>query len=58
LRLQTEKLPEQDPVGLDPHEGFAEVNKDGDMKNAIRVQVQVLDTVVLEKTLEEIRRRE
>jgi hypothetical protein len=53
LWLQTEKLPEQDPVGFDPHEGFAEVNKDGDVKNAIRVQVQVLDTVVLEKTLEE-----
>jgi hypothetical protein len=45
-------------VGLDPHEGFAEVNEDGDMKNPIRVQVQVLDTVVLEETLEEVARRE
>jgi hypothetical protein len=45
-------------VGFDPHEGFAEVDKDRDMKNAIRVQVQVLDTIVLEETLEEIPRRE
>jgi hypothetical protein len=58
LWLQTEELPEQDPVGLDPHKSFAEVYKDGDMKNAIRVQVQVLDIVLLEKILEEIARRE
>jgi hypothetical protein len=45
-------------VGLDPHEGFAKMNKDGDVKNAIGIQVQVLDTVVLEKTLEEVGRRE
>jgi hypothetical protein len=32
--------------------------EDGDMKNTIRVQVQVLDTIVLEETLEEITRRE
>jgi hypothetical protein len=32
LRLHTKKLPEQDPVGFDPHEGFVEVDKDGDMK--------------------------
>jgi hypothetical protein len=29
LRLQTEKLMEQDPVGFDPQEGLAEVDKDG-----------------------------
>jgi hypothetical protein len=34
------------------------VDRDGDVKNAIRVQVQVLDTVVLEETLEEVARRE
>jgi thiaminase len=53
-----EKLPEQVPVGLVPHNGFVEMYKDREMKNAIRVQVQVLDTVVLEETLEEIARRE
>jgi hypothetical protein len=45
-------------MGFDPHEGLTEVYKDGDVRNAIRVQVQVLDTVVLEETLEEIARRE
>jgi hypothetical protein len=58
LRLYTEEFPEQELVGFDPHKGFAEVDKDGDVKNAIRVQVQVLDTVEHEKTLEEITRRE
>jgi hypothetical protein len=53
-----EEFPEQDLVRFDPHEGFAEVDKDGDVKNAIRVQVQVLNTVVLEETLEEVTRRE
>jgi hypothetical protein len=28
LWLHTEKLLEQDPMGFDPHEGFAEVDKD------------------------------
>jgi hypothetical protein len=32
LRLHTEKLPEQDEVVFDPHEGFAEVNKNEDVK--------------------------
>jgi hypothetical protein len=45
-------------VEFDQHEGFAEVDKDGDVKNAIRVHVQVLDIVVLEETLEEIARRQ
>jgi hypothetical protein len=58
LRLHTEKLPEQDPVGFDPHEGFAEVDEDRDVENAINVQIKVLDTVVLEETLEEVAHRE
>jgi hypothetical protein len=41
-------------VGLDPHEGFIEMDEDGDVKNPVRFQVQVLDTVVLEETLEEV----
>jgi hypothetical protein len=49
-----EKLPEQDPVGFDSHERLTEVHKNRDVENAIRVKVQVLDTVVLEKSLEEI----
>jgi hypothetical protein len=27
LRLHPEELPEQDPMGLDPQEGFAEMNE-------------------------------
>jgi hypothetical protein len=45
-------------VGLDPHEGFIEMDEDEDVKIPIRVQVQVLDTIVLEETLEEVARRE
>jgi hypothetical protein len=45
-------------VRLDPQEGLAEIDEDRDVKNPIRVQVQVLDTVVLEETLEEVTRRE
>jgi hypothetical protein len=45
-------------VGLDSHKCFAEVYEDGDVENTIGVQVQVLDTVVLEETLEEIAGRE
>jgi hypothetical protein len=58
LQLHSEELPEQDLVGLDPHKCFTEVYKDGDLTNSIRVQVQVLDTVVLEEALEVIARRE
>jgi hypothetical protein len=32
LRLHTEKFLKQDPMGFDSHEGFAEVNRDGDVK--------------------------
>jgi hypothetical protein len=31
LQLHPEELPEQDLVGLHPHEGYAEVHEDGDM---------------------------
>jgi hypothetical protein len=54
LRLHTEEFPKQDPVGLDPHERLAEMYEDGDMKNTVGIQVQVLDTVVLQQFLEEI----
>jgi hypothetical protein len=41
-------------MGLDSHEMY----EDGDMKNTIGVQVQVLDTVVLKQPLEELAGRE
>jgi hypothetical protein len=39
-------------VGLDSHECFAEVHKHRDVENTFGVQVQVLDTILLEETLE------
>jgi hypothetical protein len=36
LRLHTEEFSEQDPVGLDPHKGFTEMDEDGEVKNPIR----------------------
>jgi hypothetical protein len=58
LRLHTEEFSEQDLVGLDPHECLAEMYEDGDVKNSIGVQVQVLDTIVLKQPLKEIAGRE
>jgi hypothetical protein len=58
LRLYSEELPEQDPVGLHSHECFIEVHEYRNVENTIGVQVQVLNTIVLEKTLEEIAGRE
>jgi hypothetical protein len=46
------------PVGLDPQEGFAEVNEDGSVEDTVGVEVEVLDAVVLQKPLEEITCRE
>jgi hypothetical protein len=58
LWLHSEKLPEQNPVGLDPQERFTEVHEDCGMENTVRVEVEVLDVVVPKKALEEIARRE
>jgi hypothetical protein len=46
LGLHSEKLLEEYPVGFDPQEGFAEVNKDGGVEDTIGVEVEVLDAVV------------
>jgi hypothetical protein len=51
-----EELLEQHPVGLDPQERFAEMDKDRYMEHAIGVEVEVLDTVIIKKTLEEVAR--
>jgi hypothetical protein len=44
-------------VGLDPQERFAIVDEDRYMEDPIGVQVEVLDTVIVEKTFEEVARR-
>jgi hypothetical protein len=54
LRLQPEEFAEQDPVGLDTHKHLAEVDEDKDVENAIRVEIEVLNTIVPEHALEEI----
>jgi hypothetical protein len=48
LRLDAEELPEKHPVRLDSEEGFAEVDEDRRVEDAIGVQVQLLDAVVPE----------
>jgi uridylate kinase len=45
-------------MGLDSNEFFEEMYEHRDMEDSIGIQVQVLNTVVLEKTLEEIAGRE
>jgi hypothetical protein len=58
LRLDPEELPEEDPVRLDPKESLAKMHEDCGMKNTVGVQIQVLDSIVPEETLEEIASRE
>jgi hypothetical protein len=53
LRLQPKKLAEQNPVGLNTHECFTEMDKDGDMEDVIGVGIQVLDVVVPEHSFKE-----
>jgi hypothetical protein len=48
LRLHSEELPEQDPMGLDPQEGFTKMNKDGGVEDTVGVEIEVLDAVVLQ----------
>jgi hypothetical protein len=35
LRLHPEELPEQDPMGLDPQEGFAEMDEDSGVEYTV-----------------------
>jgi hypothetical protein len=58
LGLQPKELPKQDPVVLDSHERFAEMDKDRGVEDTIRVEVEVLDPIVPEHPLEEVARRE
>jgi hypothetical protein len=54
LWLHPEKLPEQDPVGLDPQKRLTEVNEDSGVEYTVGVEIDVLDAVVLEETFEEV----
>jgi hypothetical protein len=57
LRLHPEELPEQDPMGLDPQEGFAKMNKNGGVEYTVGVEVKVIDVIVPQQPLEEVARR-
>jgi hypothetical protein len=46
LRLHSEELLEEYPVGFDPHKGFAEMDKDGNMEYSVGIEIPVLDAVV------------
>jgi hypothetical protein len=49
-----EEHPKEYLVGLDPQESFAKMDEDRSVENTIGVEIEVLDTVVLKKPLEEI----
>jgi hypothetical protein len=49
LRLHSEKLPEEYPVGFDPQEGFAKMDEDGGVEDTIGVEIEALDAVVLQE---------
>ena len=45
---------EEIPVWLDPMESFIEVNKKGDMKDQIRIQIVNRNPIEMKKALKEI----
>jgi hypothetical protein len=53
LWLYSKKLLEKDPVGLDSHKCFTKMHENRNVEDAIRIQIQVLDDVLPEKTFEE-----
>jgi hypothetical protein len=48
LRLYSEELSEEYPVGFDPHKDFAEMEKNRDVENVVGIEIQVLDAIVHE----------
>jgi hypothetical protein len=58
LRLHSEELPKQDPMGLDPQKSFAKMYKDSGVEDTVGVEVEVHDVVVPHEPLEEVARRE
>jgi hypothetical protein len=52
------KNPEEYPMGLDPQECFAKVDEDRSVEDVVGVEIEVLDTVILQKPLEEVARWE
>jgi hypothetical protein len=48
LRLHSEELLKEYPVGFDPRKGFAEMDKHKDVENVVAIEIQVLDAVAPE----------
>jgi hypothetical protein len=53
-RLHPEKLQEQNLVGFDTHEGFAEMHKNRGVEDSIGVEIEILNAIVPEHPFEEI----
>jgi hypothetical protein len=58
LGLHAEQLPEEYPVGFDPQESFAKMDEDGGVEDTVGIEIEVLNTVVLQEPLEEVARWE
>jgi hypothetical protein len=54
LRLHPKKFLEQNPVGIDTHKSFAEMQKNRGVEDSIGVEIEVLDAVVPEHPFEQI----
>ena len=40
---------------LDPEEGFAEMNKAGELEDRVRIEIDILNTEEVEEAAEEVR---
>jgi hypothetical protein len=58
LGLHAEELPEEYPVGFYPQESFAKMYEDGGVEDTVGVEIEVLDTVVLQQPLKVVARWE
>jgi hypothetical protein len=56
LGLHAEELPEEYPVGLDPQECFAKMDEDRGVEDTVGIEIEVLNTVILQEPLEEVAR--
>jgi len=57
MRFLMKKVLKQIKMGLDPQEGFTQVDKDRDVKDGIRGQVMHLNPPVVKEAMEEVRNR-
>jgi hypothetical protein len=58
LGLNAEELPETYTVGLDPQESFTKMYEDEVVEDTVGVEIEILNTAILQEPLEEVARRE